>query len=92
MRQSAQAYMRGNWYRTLMPAPLSFPKITRSVGFTSCCIASQQASVDALPIRTELQSSLELTTTLVAPCAAQLEPQHESKMIDRNHNRASQKL
>ena len=71
-RGRRRSYTRGNWYRTLMPAPLSLGQIMTSPRLTSRCIASQQASIDELPFRTDLQSSLELMTTAVAPCEAAL--------------------
>jgi hypothetical protein len=55
-----------------MPELLSWSRMTTSLGLISCCIASQQASIDALPMRTDLQSSVEVMTMLVAPCAAAL--------------------
>ena len=54
-----------------MPAPL-FCWITTSPGFISASIASQHACVEWLALRMDRQSSVEFTTTVVAPCAAAL--------------------
>ena len=69
-------------------SPLSLSRITTSLGFTSCCIASQQASIDELPhpIRSgEFTGIDDDASRPLRGGAAQLQSQFESKMICRNH-------
>jgi hypothetical protein len=63
---------RGRRYRTVIPDPLYCSTITTSMGFTSACIASQQACVEWPALRMDLQSSPEVITMLAAPCSAAL--------------------